>query len=252
MNRGFGPDGENQLVAWQKAGMYSPGAAAELRDIDGLPRLASAEDHSRDVSDRARSFLDANCAYCHRPGGVAGNFDARFETPLPSQNLLNGALLINLGIDRAKVIAPADIWRSVALARVETLEGTRMPPVGHLAIDRQGAAVLREWIQSFPGPAVLAPPEITPRTGEYRSTVIATLSHPDPAAVIHYTLDGSLPLKSSAAYGGPLQLNEPLTLRARAFKDGAMQSIAVQQTYIIQPANVKQATPAPEGEEVRK
>jgi len=85
----------------------------------------------------------------------------------------------------------------------------------------------------LPGPIVLAPPAITPATGEYRAEAEVTLRHPDPEAVIHYTIDGSLPLKSSPVYTAPLHLTEPATLRARAFKEGAMQSIAVQETYII-------------------
>jgi chitobiase/beta-hexosaminidase-like protein len=222
--------GENQLVEWQRAGVF--GRIPSL-DPDHLSRLAREDDFARSLQQRARSYLDANCSNCHQPGGVAGNFDARFEEPPALQNLVDGPVLINLGVDHARVIAPADPWRSILLARVETSEGTRMPPLGHTAVDTKGAALLREWIGSMPGKPVLAPPTISPRGGEFPTCPEIVLTHPDPDAVIHYTLDGTLPVKSSAVYTAPLRLKEPATLRARAFKQGAMQSIAVQETFVF-------------------
>ena len=231
LNRPFGPNGENQLLTWQRDGLFS--RDTPKLDPAHLPRLAPADDTSRTIEDRARSYLDANCSNCHRPGGVAGNFDARFDTPLASQKLIDGPVLINLGIDHARVIAPADPWRSVLLARVETLEGTKMPPLGHLTLDHAGTALLREWIAALPGRPVLAPPTIEPKGGEFATPPTVTLHHSDCAAQIHYTLDGSLPTRSSPLYTVPIHLTDPATLRARAFKPGASQSIATQETFIL-------------------
>jgi len=70
----------NQLLAWSRAGRFETKLAAG--DVRHLPRLASPADTGRSLEDRARSYLDVNCAYCHRPGGAAADFDARYETPL--------------------------------------------------------------------------------------------------------------------------------------------------------------------------
>jgi hypothetical protein len=110
-----------------------------------------------------------------------------------------------------------------------------MPPLGHLSVDRQGAALLRQWISSMPGKPVLSPPTISPRGGEYQSAAVVTLTNSDPTAVIHYTLDGSLPLNDSPVYSQPIRLTEPTTLRARAYKEGMMQSIVVQETFMVNP-----------------
>jgi mono/diheme cytochrome c family protein len=206
-----------------------------LRDGDrpGYARLAAPEDQSRSIEDRARSYLDVNCAQCHRPGGTVAYFDARYDTPLPQQNLVNGTVLIDEGIDRARVIAPNDIWRSIAFMRVSTLEATKMPPLAHETLDERGLALLRQWIASLPGPAVLTPPTCLPTGGKFGSPVSVTLTHPEPGTIIRYTLDGSVPTSTDPVYGGPIRLSEPTTIRAKAFKPGFTRSITVQATFIV-------------------
>ena len=233
LNRPLPGSGENQLIAWNRDGYFGNSAAG--LDSNQLPRLAPADEASRPIADRARSYLDANCAQCHRPGGVAGYFDARYTQPLREQNLIDGPVLINLGLDHAKVISPADPWRSIALVRVETSDRTRMPPLAHQKIDRGGAALLRQWIASLPGTPVLPPPSISPRGGEFRNEAAVSLADADATATIHYTLDGSLPTKSSPIYSTPLRLTDPATLRARAFRDDFKPSVAVQETFIVSP-----------------
>src|SRR5262249_54466443 len=67
--------GVNQLLIWGRRAMFerAPDESAPAR----LPRLAGLGDESAPLEYRARSYLDANCAQCHRPGGVRAEFDAR-------------------------------------------------------------------------------------------------------------------------------------------------------------------------------
>src|SRR5262249_5556518 len=69
LNRDFAyPDGvENQLARWQKAGILRgvppPGKA---------PRLPVWNDPKTGTLDqRARAYLEVNCAHCHNPNGPA-------------------------------------------------------------------------------------------------------------------------------------------------------------------------------------
>jgi uncharacterized repeat protein (TIGR03806 family) len=227
------PDGvtENQLRRWNRLGLFD--TALSESDIASLPTLARSDDTSRSVEDRARSYLDANCGHCHRPGGTVANFDARYETPLAQQNLVDGPVLIDQNIDRARVISPHDPWRSVALMRVDTNGEIRMPPLARNTIDTQGAAVLRDWIQSLPGRDVLSPPAITPVGGSFDRAVSVTLSSSEPGTEIHYTLDGSVPGPKDPRYEGPIRIDGPATLRARSYKEGFTRSVIAQQTYLV-------------------
>lgn len=198
-----------------------------------LPTLAASSDTSRSIEDRARSYLDANCAHCHRPGGTVAYFDARYSTPLAKQELIDGPILINEGIDRPHVIAPHDIWRSIAYMRADTNGDIRMPPLARETIDEQGMQVLREWILSLPGKDVLAPPKITPEGGTFAGAQKVTIASPDPGAQIRYTLDGSVPGPQDMLYTGPIEISSATVVRARAYKDGMTRSITSESVFII-------------------
>lgn len=221
----------NQLRAWNHIGLFEP--AINEADIPKFVALAPLDSRTATLETRVRSYLDANCSQCHRPGGVVSYFDARFDTPLAKQNLVDAPVVIDQGIDGARAIAPNDIWRSIIFMRVNTLEPIKMPPLTHESLDSQGVALLREWIASMPGPPVLPPPSMIPKGGEFKHPVKVSLTHSDPEAIIRYTLDGSAPGKSAKPYSGPIELSGPVTLRARAYKSGFTRSIAVQETFIV-------------------
>ena len=129
MNHPFAYPGvtDNELRAWNHLGLFTP-AIDETR-LATFDKLAASGDATRSLEDRARSYLDANCSHCHQPGGTVAGFDARYDTPLDRQELLNGSVLIDEGIDRPRIIAPHDIWRSIAYMRVNTAGDIRMPPL---------------------------------------------------------------------------------------------------------------------------
>jgi uncharacterized repeat protein (TIGR03806 family) len=233
LNRAFTyPSGitNNELREWDRLGLFSTSVAAA--DFSELPKLASADDLSRSIEDRARSYLDANCAHCHRPKGTVANFDARYDTPLEAQNLIDGNVLIDERIDNPRIIAPNDIWRSILYMRASSMEAFRMPPLAHNEPDVKNIALLREWIESMPGPHVLPPPEISPPGGNYTKSITVTLKS-EPDATIRYTLDGTVPTRKDLLYEEPVTITGPTIFRARAFKQGCTKSITAQQIYIV-------------------
>jgi uncharacterized repeat protein (TIGR03806 family) len=222
---------DNELRTWNHLGLFAP-ALAEA-DLAQLPTLAAADDSARSLQDRARSYLDANCAQCHRPGGTVAYFDARYDTPLEKQELIDGPVLIDQGIDRPRIIAPHDIWRSIAYMRVNTLDDIKMPPIARETIDRKGVELLQNWITSLPGRSVLDPPVLSPAGGTFSGPVEISLSEREPGADIRYTLDGSAPGASDMRYEKPFKLAGPAVVRARAYKDGFTRSITAQEVFII-------------------
>jgi uncharacterized repeat protein (TIGR03806 family) len=222
---------DNQLRTWNHLGLFD--TRLDEADIPRLVKLIDPKDQSAPLEERARSYLDVNCAQCHRPGGAVSYFDARYDTPLSRQNLIDGPVVIDQGIDNARVIAANDPWRSIGFLRINTLDATKMPPLAHETLDPAGIDLLKNWIRSLPGTPVVEPPTLSPQGGEFAKHVIVTIQHPDPAAEIRYTLDGSAPGRRSALYQKPLDLSDSTTVRARAYREGFTRSITVQQTFIV-------------------
>ncbi len=221
---------DNQLRAWNHVGLFAP--TLKEAELGRLPALAPLADAARSLEDRARSYLDANCSQCHRPGGTVANFDARYDTPLSGQGLIDGPVLIDQGVDRPRIVAPHDIWRSIAYMRVNTIGDIKMPPLARETIDQKGVHLLNEWINGMPGRPVLAPPVISPPGGTFAGPVEISLTS-EPGADIRYTLDGTVPGESDVHYEKPIRLSGPAVLRARAYKAGFTRSIAEQQVFIV-------------------
>ena len=225
------PDGktENELVAWKNRGWLDADFSAA--DLKKFPSLARSDDASRTLEDRARSYLDANCANCHRPEGTVAEFDARYDTPLAEQKIVVGHVLLDQRIDAARVVAPHDIWRSILLLRVDTAEAYKMPPLARNTVDERGAKLLRDWIESLPGPPVLPPPEILPHGGNFSQPVEVSLKS-EPGAKIYYTLDGTVPTTDDHLYEKPFKLAEPTIVRAVALKPGSTRSITAKEFFL--------------------
>lgn len=138
----------NQIETLASLGMFD-----QSLDLDSLlPSVITSsppDDLSASVEDRARSYLDANCGYCHMPSGVRANFDARLTTPLDEQNLLNGQLLEGVGIEGERVIVAGDPERSIALHRAALIGEGAMPPLAKNRVDDDGIALLEEWISGL-------------------------------------------------------------------------------------------------------
>ncbi|HZF01301.1 MAG TPA: PQQ-dependent sugar dehydrogenase [Methylomirabilota bacterium] len=138
---------DNQLRAWSHAGLFD--VTLTDREISRFEKLVSVTDTRASLELRARSYLDANCAQCHRPGVVEAFFDARFDTPLKNQNLINGPVANQFGLPGAKVIVPGDTNRAILFRRMSLTGNLQMPPLAKNVVDEKAAAVLAEWIQSL-------------------------------------------------------------------------------------------------------
>lgn len=141
----------DQLTTWSRIGVFrEPIPRSKLA---ALPRLSPPGDTSASLEERARSYLDANCAYCHNPGGVQALFDARYATPLSEQKLIDGPVLHPLGMQDARVIAPGDPSRSLLYFRLHSVGEIGMPPLARNRVDQQAADLFAEWIGAATAPS---------------------------------------------------------------------------------------------------
>lgn len=135
----------NQLVTLSALGIFQ--IPVVTTDLPNIATLKATADASATLEDRARSWLDSNCSYCHQPGGVRAAFDARYTTPLANAGILNGTLAETLGISGAAVVSPGSLAKSMIHHRASSAgEGHSMPPLAKDVVDTAGVAVLADWI----------------------------------------------------------------------------------------------------------
>jgi uncharacterized repeat protein (TIGR03806 family) len=136
----------NQISTLAQAGYFFNNPAP----ANTLPRHVRAGETAFPVEARVRSWLDVNCAYCHKAGGTGtpAAWDGRIELALAQTGLINGAASNNGGDPLNKLVVPGDPTHSILLNRTALTNGfTRMPPVGSNELDQASIALLTQWIQ---------------------------------------------------------------------------------------------------------
>jgi putative heme-binding domain-containing protein len=127
---------------------------------DDPSRLVDPHDAAQPLEARARSYLHANCAMCHHPGGNAiVSFYLRRDLPFAQLNTNKGTGIGTFGMKDAKLIVPGDPYRSVLMYRMSKLGYARMPYIGSRMVDSRGVRLVETWIRSLATAA--ASPEAT-------------------------------------------------------------------------------------------
>lgn len=171
----------NQLEYFNQIGVFQ-------RDIgrkDRFLRAYAIEDESADLELRVRSYLDANCASCHRPGGVPNlTLDLRLNRPLALQNMVKAPTLSHASRPNQLIVRPGFHESSELWLRDASLDENRMPPIGRNLIDEPYIRALAEWIDNLAEDA-----------GAYRQHTL----FPNPST-------GWLGIRISDDWQGPFQL----------------------------------------------
>lgn len=123
---------------------------------DQTPRAAALFDAMAPLNERARSYLDINCAHCHNPVGPAdtSGLHLNFNAPL-NANLGLCKLPIAAGGGtggRQHTIVPGQPNLSILLYRMEIMDpASLMPELGRSTVHDEGVALISEWISSLEG-----------------------------------------------------------------------------------------------------
>ena len=107
-----------------------------------------------------------------------------------------------------------------------------------------GAGIYDFWLIKVAS-TVVQPPTFSPVGGTYVSVQTVTISCSTSGATVRYTTDGSEPSATSTLYSGPFEVSSSMVVKARAFKDGLVDSDTATATYTIDIV-----TPSPNGSAV--
>ena len=112
---------------------------------------ARYDDSAAPIETKARTWLAANCAHCHRRrGGGSVTMEVDLATPLDEMDVLDvDPVKGTFGIPDAKLIAPGQPHHSIVYYRSVTPGIGHMPMIGARTVDPTGEALLYEWIASM-------------------------------------------------------------------------------------------------------
>jgi uncharacterized repeat protein (TIGR03806 family) len=139
----------DQLSTWAHIGLLESPLPMDVRQ---LPALPAPDDQRLPVESRARAYLHANCANCHRPGSEgSGTIDLLFSTPLAETMACEAEAVrgtLEAGID-ARIIKAGNPEKSMVVVRMLELGRGRMPEIASLRVDHEGVTLVSDWIRSI-------------------------------------------------------------------------------------------------------
>ena len=137
----------NQLVKWNQLGIIDIPISN-----DDIPKIAKWDDiESASLNDRARAWLDINCAHCHNINGTASNTGLYLDIYQTNNK--------NLGIFKKPVaagrgsggllydIVPGKPNESILIYRYNSTDpAVMMPELGRTLIHKEGLEIISSWI----------------------------------------------------------------------------------------------------------
>jgi len=141
---------ENQLTEW-----------ANLKKISGLPsieqlkKLPDWKDAAHfSLDERARAYLDINCAHCHTNGGDATNTGLFLEyqqTDRQHLGILKSPVSAGGGAGGLNYdIVPGDAAHSIFIYRMNSTEaGTAMPELARTIVHKEAVKLIVDWINEM-------------------------------------------------------------------------------------------------------
>jgi hypothetical protein len=151
LNRSFdyGDAVENQLVHWTKTG-----ALVDAPEPAKAPRAVAWDDTTADVDQRARTWLEINCAHCHQPGGNAQNsgLDLRLSQRDPTKlGVLKPPVAAGTGSGGMQYdVLPGKPDKSIMMVRLRsTHPDVMMPELGKRLVPEEAVELIRQWIAAM-------------------------------------------------------------------------------------------------------
>ena len=137
---------KNQIQSFADTGHV----AMNSEQLAETPKYAALDDTFHSVEYRVKSYLAANCAPCHQPGGpTLAVWDARFETPVADMGLIEDNVIIYSFWPNHRLVEVGRPERSMLAMRLGNLGSFYMPPTGSFKVNQPAFQLLTEWIGDF-------------------------------------------------------------------------------------------------------
>ncbi|MBO3117803.1 PQQ-dependent sugar dehydrogenase [Winogradskyella sp. DF17] len=140
----------NQLVTLSHLGIIQE----NITDAD-TPNILSNKalgDPNATLDEKARSYFDLNCAYCHRSdNNNRANFDLRLFKSISETGLLTAGILSPLGIATdEEIVYQGDASKSILFHRMESVDpAIMMPPLAKSIVDQPAVDLIEDWINQL-------------------------------------------------------------------------------------------------------
>ncbi|NMH28125.1 hypothetical protein [Flavobacterium silvaticum] len=142
----YGTAQRNQLEKWVSEGYLDPNIPANILST------VDYRDTSQPLELRARSYIDANCAHCHRIGGHCDYAAMRFNFSNTDLSTFGVCMPYQFALpeDMEYVIKAGDANNSELIYRISSTDGSVMMPfIGRSIVHDEGVALMKEWINSL-------------------------------------------------------------------------------------------------------
>jgi uncharacterized repeat protein (TIGR03806 family) len=144
----YGTSQRNQLERWQAEGYLDN----SIPDV--INSIVDWRDASKSLELRARSYIEINCAHCHRLGGHCDYAAMRFN--FSNSNLGTFGVCMEPSVvfqGMPYVINAGDANHSEMIYRMNaTNQSVMMPLIGRRLVHEEGVALIKDWINSIPNP----------------------------------------------------------------------------------------------------
>jgi len=146
----------NQLLKWRDVGIL-----ADLpEDISSCPKVPDWEiPNDGSVEERARAYLDINCAHCHSalgPANTSGLFLDIHETDPIRLGVYKSPVAAGRGSgNNLYDVVPGKPDESITIFRMKSLDpGVMMPEMGRKLVHEEGVKAVEDWIAAMKEPTV--------------------------------------------------------------------------------------------------
>ncbi|MHA3786746.1 hypothetical protein ACX0HA_00945 [Flavobacterium hauense] len=137
---------QNQLAKWKEEGYLESFPENITVTVDW-------NDTGKSLDLRARSYLDINCAHCHKPGGACDLMPENFSfTPIANPVSLGVCVEPHdffIGNEKYIIMAQRSQYSLLYSKVVSTDRLQMMPPVGRTLHHKEGTDLIMQWINDM-------------------------------------------------------------------------------------------------------